>query len=345
MKINDVEFYNKIRNFLEIHIIRQKKFSANTQKSYREALSLLLVFFRETMNLSYEKLGFEYMDYTNISNFLDWIEVARACSASTTNQRLMAIKSFLKYCAAVDPSKIALQAEIQKIPLRKVQQKVVEFLSETAMKVMVEQVDETTRTGIRDKTLILLMYDTGARCQEILDIKLGSLDLRKTNPQVGVCGKGNKNRLLPISSEIVTQLQIYLDKYHPVATRSSDDYLFYTVIHGLRHQMSPDAVALFLRNYSAKGHAICAELPEGVRPHQIRHSRAMHLYRSGLPQVLLSEFLGHANPVTTKVYAWSDTEMKRNAIAKAKPVKLLNEGEQPIWKNNETLIKKLYGLN
>jgi len=344
LKINDIAFYNRIRDFLDVYIVKQKKFSVNTQKSYREALSLLLTFFKEALGLSYEKVGFENLTYDNISKFLDWLETERKCSATTINQRLMAVKSFLNYCAAVDPSKIALQAEMKTITLRKAKQKTVAFLSETAIKVLVEQVNDLTSIGLRDKTLILLMYDIGARCQEILDIKLSALNLRKTEPQVSVCGKGNKTRSLPISGEIAVYLKRYLDVYHPVATRSSDDYLFYTVIHGIRNQMSPDAVALFLRKYSAKGHDVCDDVPERVRPHQIRHSRAMHLYRSGLPQVLLSEFLGHADPVTTKVYAWSDTEMKRSAIAKANPVQFSNNEDTPIWKGNEEMIRKLYGL-
>jgi len=345
MKIKDIDFYNRIRDFLDIYIIKQKKYSKNTQKSYRETINLFLDFFEETLGLTDDEVGFEDMTISNVNNFLVWLETERGCSDATLNQRLMAIRSFMKYCSTIDPAKIALRMEMKNVPTRKTNPKIVEFLSANAMKVLLEQIDGKTSIGLRDKTFILLMYDLGARCQEILDLKLSSLNLRKIEPQANVYGKGDKIRPIPISYEIVLQLDKYLNAFHPVATRSSDDYLFYTVIHGLRHKMSPDTVALFLSKYSAKGHKICDELPERVRPHQIRHSRAMHLYRSGMPQVILSEFLGHTDPVTTKIYAWSDTEMKRDAIVKANPVPLIQESEEePIWKGNRSIIRKLYGL-
>jgi site-specific recombinase XerD len=346
MKIKDVGFYNRVRDFIDVYIVKQKKFSPNTQKAYRESLSLLLDFFEETQGLPYEKIGFDDITQKSISDFLDWIEKERGCSKVTANHRLMAIKSFLKYCAAIDPSKIAVRAAVKNVPMRKVQQKIVDFLSDRAMKVLIDQIDETSRTGLRDKMFILLMYDLGARCQELIDTKLCHIDLRKTEPQVKLHRKGDKIQCLPISPEIFAILKRYLEKYHPIETRSSDDYLFYTTSHGLRNQISPDAVSLFLCKYAAKAHAVCSEVPEKVRPHQLRHSRAMHLYRNGIPQVLLSEFLGHKDPVTTKVYAWSDVEMKRKAIAKANPVPIENvEDEIPVWKNNKEIIKKLYGLS
>lgn len=95
--------------------------------------------------------------------------------------------------------------------------------------------------------------------------------------------------------------------------------------------------------YGEMARRACPEVPERVHPHQLRHSRAMHLYRAGMPLVLLSEFLGHADVNTTRIYAWADTEMKRQAIQKVSKV---TEGDtiEPIWANDEELIKRLYGL-
>lgn len=107
--------------------------------------------------------------------------------------------------------------------------------------------------------------------------------------------------------------------------------------------MSTDAVNLFMKKYGEMARRACPEVPERVHPHQLRHSRAMHLYRAGMPLVLLAEFLGHADVNTTRIYAWADTEMKRQAIQKVSKV---TEGDtiEPIWANDEELIKRLYGL-
>lgn len=97
------------------------------------------------------------------------------------------------------------------------------------------------------------------------------------------------------------------------------------------------------RRYGETARWACPEVPERVHPHQLRHSRAMHLYRAGMPLVLLSEFLGHADVNTTRIYAWADTEMKRQAIQKVSKA-TAEDSIEPIWANDEEMIKRLYGL-
>ena len=105
----------------------------------------------------------------------------------------------------------------------------------------------------------------------------------------------------------------------------------------------PNAVNLFMKKYGETARRACPEVPERVHPHQLRHSRAMHLYRAGMPLVLLSEFLGHADVNTTRIYAWADTEMKRQAIQKVSKA-TAEDSIEPIWANDEEMIKRLYGL-
>ena len=150
-------------------------------------------------------------------------------------------------------------------------------------------------------------------------------------------------RIVPISPSVVELLKTYLDKVHPTEQRKSDDYLFFTIHHARKSRMSTDAVNLFMKKYGEMARQTCLEVPERVHPHQLRHSRAMHLYRAGMPLVLLSEFLGHADVNTTRIYAWADTEMKRQAIQKVSG----DTGRihiEPIWVNDEEMIKRLYGL-
>jgi integrase/recombinase XerD len=134
--------------------------------------------------------------------------------------------------------------------------------------------------------------------------------------------------------------------FHPVEKRSSNDPLFYTVIHGKIHRMSPDNSASFIMRYGKSAKKICSEVPERVHPHQLRHSRAIHLYRGGMPMPMLAEFLGHADIKTTSVYAYADTEMKRAAILAATNTNHSVEPELPVWRteNDEELLKVLLGL-
>ena len=134
------------------------------------------------------------------------------------------------------------------------------------------------------------------------------------------------------------------NKFHPNKDDYSEAPLFYTVIHGRQQKMSPDTVAAFFAKYGSMAKAVCQEVPEHIHPHMMRHTRAMHLYQSGMPMVLLSQYLGHAQVETTMIYAYADTEMKRAAIQKADAVRGTKPVPDEIWADNEEMILKLSGL-
>ena len=139
----------------------------------------------------------------------------------------------------------------------------------------------------------------------------------------------------------VHHLKRYLRVFHSSESRG-EDWLFYTIAHGKKNKMSDDNVARFLKKYAAMAKMECAEIPDKVSPHQFRHTRAMHLYRHGMSLQLLAEYLGHASILSTQIYAYADTEMKRRAIEKCQ-----GKSEAtilPEWQNDEDLIRKLYGL-
>lgn len=101
---------------------------------------------------------------------------------------------------------------------------------------------------------------------------------------------------------------------------------------------------VMMSNYGKAAREICSDIPERVHPHQLRHTRAIHLYRGGMPLSILSEFLGHASEETTRIYAYADTEMKRKAIEKAAPRNIPGD-ETPIWDtSDDEVLRKLAGL-
>ena len=160
---------------------------------------------------------------------------------------------------------------------------------------------------------MILMYDLAARDAEMLALTLGDIDAKRLT--VDLIGKGSKPRRLPITTETAAHCRRYTAAFHAVLDPAQP--LFYT-IHGHRKTpMSDDNVARLLRQHAAKARESCPEIPEKVHPHMLRHSRAMHLYQAGMPLALLTEWLGHADPETTLIYAHADTEMKRQALAKA----------------------------
>jgi len=188
------------------------------------------------------------------------------------------------------------------------------------------------------------MYDSAARDCEMLSMRLCDFDATKKT--VYLLGKGNKPRLVPISTDTVHHFQRYVKLYHP--SENGTDFMFYTIHRNEKTPMSDDNVARFLRKYGEEAKLSCPEVPEKIHPHLIRATRAMHLYRAGMPLPILSEWLGHEDPLTTLIYARADTEMKRKAIeqAESKASASVRPAVESVaeWEGNEDMIKRLCGL-
>jgi integrase/recombinase XerD len=345
MKIKDEIFFKTIRDFLTIYLPRQRCYSQNTVKSYKIALNLFIDYLTKEKKIPLSQLTFSCIEKETVICFLDWLQTERQYSSSTRNQRLMALRSFAKYAGLLDVSKLSVQIELAKIPVQKSARTVVEFLSEEALKVLLNQPDIQKNIGLRDRFFMILMYDTAARCQEMLNLKLKDFELNTKNPFIYLRGKGGKTRTVPLMSKTIQHYNTYIDIFHPASTRVNTDFLFYTRIHNRKNQMTPDNVEKFMKKYGEQARLECSDIPDRVHPHQLRHTRSIHLYRGGMPLALLSEFLGHVQIETTRVYAYADTEMKRNAIQKACTNSNENFDEEPIWCDDEETIRKLYGLS
>lgn len=343
MRFTDEAFFRAVRNFLTVYLPKQRCYSENTIKSYRISLNLFVDYLTIVMKIPIQKLSFDQLNESIVSDFLDWLQAERKCSPATRNQRLMALRSFAKYAAKTDVANLSLQISVSNVEMQKAPTKIVEFLSEEALKVLLEQPDRNNALGLRNCFFMVLMYDTAARCQELLNVRLKDFELSTKNPFVYLTGKGGKMRTVPLMDKTVRYFKNYIEKFHPSETRHYDNFLFYTTIHEKRNQMSPDTAAAFMKKYGESAKTQCDSIPDRVHPHQLRHTRAIHLYRNGVPLALLSEYLGHVQMSTTQVYAYADTEMKREAIRKAES-RSNDIQEPPIWKDDDNLIKKLYGL-
>jgi site-specific recombinase XerD len=256
----------------------------------------------------------------------------------------MILRSFLKYAGETDCAFVAFGMDVATVPTRKTKGRQVEFLSEPALKALLSQPDVYTQTGHRNQFFMILMYDVAARCGELLNLTLRNLRYDEPRPVVFLHGKGNKTRPVPLLPETVAHCRQYIRKFHGDNPQDKDALVFYTKNHGANTQMSADTVALFMKKYSSQVRKARTDFTGNLHPHMLRHTRAMHLYRQGMPVHLLSEFLGHVNFETTKIYAHADTEMKRAAVAKADIVRKGMPSAEPLWVDDEDLILKLSGL-
>lgn len=344
-KIKDPALFQSIRKFLteDMPIVRKK--SANTIEAYRYTLNLFLVFLREKHNKLLSSVTAKDFCQSNVLDFTNWLLNVRGNKASTVNLRLKHIKRFCRFLMDENILMISELSAIQKIAdIPNPANDVIAFLTVQETKLILSQPDINKTIGLRDNFFLYLLYDSGCRIQEILDLKLRDFVIQKESAELHIVGKGNKFRVTPISHELIPKFERYCNIYHQGSI--SEDYLFYTTRKGVRSQMSSDAAQAFIKKYGDEARKTIADIPH-LHPHLFRHTRAMHLYMAGMPLELVSQWLGHSQMETSLIYARATTEMKRKAIDKISTAEnsVFKGDEKFKYADNESVIRQLYGLN
>lgn len=341
MKSNS--FWKKLKEYFGVYLPKQRNSSEKTIESCHMAWNLLLRFLLQEKNIPASQLKFESFTSSMLTEFLDTMETRKGWKESTRNNRLSCIRSFFKFATYTCPEMYMVYADLCTIPLKKGidNSRVVNHMSKDAVAKIIECTDINTPKGLRDRFFLTLMYDTAARDGEMLQLKLS--DINADNATVCLFGKGSKPRLVPVSRETIQMFDKYKSLFHNDSKK--DCFLFYTKHQKEKTPMSDDNVARFLKKYAAEARKCNTHVPDNVHPHMLRHSRAMHLYQDGMPLAMLSEFLGHEDPETTLIYAYADTEMKRQAVEKASKDLLTVDirGDSPIWESQDIIDQLLRG--
>ncbi|GHU81353.1 integrase [Clostridia bacterium] len=345
-KVADETLFKLIHDFLVVYLPSQRNSSPNTIRAYRGSLEMLLDFVKQQNKIPLYKISFRMLNEKTVSAFLDSLETERGCGISTRNHRLKCIRAFLKYAAMTEPTTIVFQTELFKIPVKKDSERgQVEYMSEAAVRALLSEPDADSKMGLRNRFFMILAYDTAARIQELVDLRLRDIRLGKT-PTIVVTGKGSKTRTIPLMKPTVLHLDHYLNAFHSGENLLSERPLFYSIRGGVPKALSCDSIRKWMKKCGTAAREKCREIPEIVHPHLFRHSRAMHLYQNGMDLTLISQWLGHAQLETSLIYAHADTEQKRTAIEKATPQSsLLHEHPQSRFDvNDDEVLKRLYGL-
>ena len=292
----------------------QRNLSHRTIASYRDTFKLLLQFGRVERGWVPEHLTLAQIDRACVEAFLDWLESVRHCGVATRNQRLAALRSFFRWVPYEAPEALAHAQRVLGIAWKKTGQPTVSYLTPEAVQALLAQPDSQTRRGRRDRTLLTVLYDTGARVQELVDLRIR--DVRLSAPAVlTVTGKGGKRRVVPVMAATATLVANYLADQRLDRPEWLDHPMFF---NAHRHPLTRWGVTYILQKYAAvaRTHAP-AGFPETVSPHLLRHSKAMHLLQAGVNLIYIRDFLGHSDVTTTEIYARADTELKRKALEAA----------------------------
>lgn len=332
------DFANALSHYLALYLPGQRNVSANTIKSYRDTFKLFLLFCKQGGKIPIERLCLKHINKTLVLGFLTWLENERHNCVSTRNQRLACLHGFYRYMQIEDPIGLRSYQQILSIPMKKTPRPTVPHLTPDALTLILAQPDLSKASGRRDLTMLSVLYDTGARVQELVDLKVENVRLDPP-PILTLTGKGRKQRQVPIMSNTEALLKQYMDEAFSTQHSRQDYPLFF---NRQRRKMTRAGVSFILDKYVSQARAKSSIIPNKVTPHVMRHTKAIFLLQAGVSLIYIRDLLGHVDIATTEIYARADTEMKRKALEKAYPE--LEVTNLPHWQKDETLLSWLTSL-
>ncbi len=327
-----------IRRFLMEHMVSERNLARNTQRSYRDALQLLLPAIARRARKPIDRLAVTDVSADRVQQFLNELEEKRGCAIATRNQRLAAIHALARLIGLHAPEWVEWCGQVRVVPFKKGPRALVTYLEKPEMDGLLATPDMTTAQGRRDHALLLFLYNAGARADEAAQVQIGDLTLPQVPDRdlasILIRGKGNKARRCPLWAQTVRELaalvqgrdpseHVFLNRFGRPITR-----------FGI-HTLVERCVARAVKNLPSLA-------TKRVSPHTIRHTTATHLLRAGVDINTIRAWLGHVSLATTNVYAEVDLEMKAKALARCE-VEEEGQAQKP-WREDKGLMEFLRNL-
>lgn len=329
-----------IRSFFEDYLICQKGLSTSTIKSYRDGLRLFLGHVAENRCCRITRLTISDLTAERVTAFLNDLELKRNNHIRTRNQRLAGLCCFFEYLASRSPEALHEAERVAAIPRKRVAQAVMGFLERDEIEALFSLLPRQGRFAVRDRTLILFLYNTGARVQETAELSTDNLELGDP-PRVHLHGKGDKWRVCPLWEETSHLLQQLMEQTG--AARHPKQAVF-TTAQG--QALTRFGIYKIVRKHTRH---LCARqplAPRRISPHCLRHSTAVHLLEAGVEVNVIRAWLGHVSLETTNRYAELTLRMKAEALAQCEPPTLpLDKSLGKLhWRDDADLLKWLNSL-
>ena len=337
---NNGDIYKIMDDFLYVFLPAQKGASKHTIRSYKNSLDSLLMYVAKTKKVKVSKLTFGDFDGKIVASYLDSL-TADGKMDSTRNQRRASICSFFSYAAAMHPTLEYKSMQMHKVPIKRAQRTVEEVLTIEEINLLLKQIENNhvVRLKYRDKAIVFMLYDTAARINELLGIRLKDLVLNRRDPYIILHGKGKKVRRVNLSPETITVLKDYATVYDVNLNSCSDEPLFFCPHYdGLRFPLHSDTIRRMLKRYEKEMKKEMPSFSKSLHPHLLRATRATHLLSDGVNVYFISKFLGHADISTTEKYLRIDLgqineALRRAAQDKNNPLKDYLNPERSMRKN------------
>lgn len=310
MKNEAVLFMTLLETYFTEYMPYSAGLSKNTIRSYRDAFRLLFQYLNVKKGIGANEICFRLLDHNTIADFLKWLEEERNCSVSTRNHRLTVLSSFAVYSANRNfEAATVFMNSIRKISLKKsnVSPRIIFTMEEIAY--LLRMPNTTTEVGKRDHALLNFMYATGARAQEVCDIKVRDIIFQNEKTKVVITGKGGKTRRVAIANVCAGILKQYINWKN--ISDNPERHVFSSQVH---EHMTVSCVEEIFKKYINIAKAQTSDMfrEKKYTPHTMRHTTATHMLEAGIPIMAIKNFLGHASVATTERYA----ELSQNTVNK-----------------------------
>jgi site-specific recombinase XerD len=298
-----------LADFFSTYLPKTRGLSDNTVRSYRHAFRLLLLYVCGQENVPFEKIEFAHLENGKVTEWLNSLEEKRECSARTRNQRLAAIVSFTRFALRNDfEGALSFCVEVGRIPKKKACGRApATYMTRDEIAILLRLPDLDRKNGRRDRTILSTLYATGARAQELCDIRICDIRFADT-VTVTLKGKGEKIRVVVIPEQCATLLKRHIEsEWSQNSVRDPRSHVFSSQTH---EHMTISCLEATVKKYIDMAKALRPDLfRNNYTPHSFRHTIAMHMLESGIPLPVIRTFLGHASMATTMIYAAVDFEL------------------------------------
>ena len=310
--MNGADFPRLLALFFTERLMRQRQASPHTIASYRSTFRLLVRYAQRALNKPPSVMSLDDFDTSLLGDFLNHLETERGNDPRTRNTRLAAIRSFFRFVALHEPRYAALAQRVLAIPDKRYTRRPVAYLDRDEIEALLRAPNPRTRTGRRDRTLLLVAVQTGLRASELIGLRCEDVQLG-AGAHVRCHGKGRKERCTPLRKDAAAALRAWLRERRGEST----DPVFPNQRGG---SLSHDSLGYLLSKHLATARARCPSLAKKrVSFHSLRHSCAMELLQSGVDRAVIALWLGHESVETTYIYLHADMKLKEQAMARTAP--------------------------
>lgn len=331
MKVHPLPIY--VQRFFTERLATQLHASPNTIASYRDTFRLLLKYAADRLRRQPTELRISDIDADLVGDFLTFVEAKRGNGARSRNTRLSAIHSFFKYVAGNEPQLLHHCQQVLAMPSKRYEKRTIDFLTRAEIEALIGAADPTTRSGRRDRMLLLLGLQTGLRVSELINLTCGDVVLG-AGAHVRCMGKGRKERTTPLRKDCVEALGVWLAE----RGGATSEPLF---MSNRADRLSRDAVERIVHKHVELAAQTCPTLRgKRVTPHVLRHSAAMQLLQNGVDRTVIALWLGHESIESTQMYVHADIELKEKAMARTQALAVLPGRYRP----SDELLAFLEGL-